>query len=157
MRAFIIGLALVLAALPPPAHAADPGLQQAMLQEVNAIRARAGRAPLQLDARLSRAALAHSIDMLQRNQLGHVGGDGSDPGRRITRAGYAWRGYRENVGAGYMDLRQAMAGWMNSPGHRDNVLAADVTQVGLGFAAGPGMMAGNVQRLFWTLVLAAPR
>ncbi|WP_198372447.1 CAP domain-containing protein [Roseomonas rosulenta] len=154
MRAIIL-LAAILLAL--PARAADPALQQAMLAEVNAIRARAGRAPLTLDPRLSRAALDHSFDMLRRNQLGHAGSDGSDPGRRITRAGFAWRSYRENVGAGYQDLRQAMAGWMNSPGHRDNILAADVTQVGLGFAAGPGLMPGNIPRLFWTMVLAAPR
>lgn len=154
MKAIILGVALLLTL---PALAADPATQQAMLAEVNAIRARAGRAPLQLDARLSRAALLHSNDMLQRNQLGHSGGDGSDPGQRITRAGYAWRSYRENVGAGYMDLRQAMAGWMSSPGHRDNILAADVTQIGLGYAAGPGMMPGNIPRQFWTMVLAAPR
>jgi uncharacterized protein YkwD len=155
LRTILLLLLAMLMAL--PARAADPALQQAMLAEVNAIRARAGRAPLSLDARLSRAALAHSIDMLNRNRLGHGGGDGSDPGARITRAGYAWRSYRENVGAGYPDLRQAMAGWMGSPGHRDNILAADVTQIGLGFAAGPGMMSGNIPRLFWTMVLAAPR
>jgi uncharacterized protein YkwD len=154
VKAIILLLAMLLAL---PAQAADQALQQAMLAEVNAIRARAGRAPVTLDARLSRAALAHSTDMLNSGRLGHTGSDGSDPGRRIARAGYAWRSYRENVGAGYPDLRQAMAGWMSSPGHRDNILAADVTQIGLGFAAGPGMMAGNIPRLFWTMVLAAPR
>ncbi len=154
MKAIILVLGILLAL---PAHAADPALQQAMLAELNAIRARAGRAPLTLDPRLSRAALAHSVDMLRRDQLSHRGRDGSDPAQRVTRAGYAWRSTRENVGAGYSDLRQAMTGWMHSPGHRDNILAADVTQVGLGFAAGPGMMQGNVPRLFWTLVLAAPR
>ena len=154
MKAIILALMVLLAW---PAHAAEPWLQQAMLAEVNAIRARAGRAPLSLDARLSRAALAHSIDMLNTTRMSHTGRDGSDPGRRITRVGYGWRSYRENVGAGYQDLREAMSGWMNSPGHRDNILAAEVTQVGLGFAAGPGMMQGNVPRLFWTMVLAAPR
>jgi uncharacterized protein YkwD len=150
-------LLAILALLALPAQAADPALQQAMLAEVNAIRARAGRAPLTLDARLSRAALAHSADMLNSGRMTHSGTDGSDPGRRITRAGYAWRSYRENVGAGYRDLRQAMAGWMGSAGHRDNILAADVTQIGLGLASGPGMMPGNIPRHFWTMVLAAPR
>jgi uncharacterized protein YkwD len=154
VKAIMLAIVTLLAL---PVQAADPALQQAMLAEVNAIRARAGRAPLTLDPRLSRAALGHSIDMLNTGRMTHTGSDGSDPGRRITRAGYAWRSYRENVGAGYQDLRQAMAGWMNSPGHRDNILAAEVTQIGLGFAAGPGMMQGNVPRLFWTMVLAAPR
>jgi uncharacterized protein YkwD len=101
VKAIILVLAMLLA---PPAGAADPAMQQAMLAEVNAIRARAGRPPLTLDARLSRAALDHSRDMLEAGRLGHTGSDGSDPGRRITRAGYAWRSYRENVGAGYQDL-----------------------------------------------------
>jgi len=69
----------ILAILALPALAADAGLQQAMLAEVNAIRARAGRAPLTLDPRLSRAALAHAIDMLNAGRLGHAGSDGSDP------------------------------------------------------------------------------
>jgi uncharacterized protein YkwD len=150
-------LALPAAALARPAGAADPTLQAIVLQEVNAARAHAGRPALRLDPRLSQAALLHARDMLARGDLSHRGGDGSDPGLRISRAGYRWRSYRENVGAGYLDARQAMGGWMSSPGHRANVLADDVTEVGIGHAEGPGMMPGNIPRRFWTLVLAAPR
>lgn len=156
-RALLIALMMMAAAIGAPARAADPYLQEAVLQEVNAIRRWAGLPPVRLDPRLSRAAELHSRDMLRTNQLTHRGSDGSDPGLRMTRAGYRWRSYRENVGAGYFDVRQVMAGWMNSPDHRDNILAADVTQIGVGYAAGPGMMAGNIPRQFWTLVFAAPR
>jgi uncharacterized protein YkwD len=157
MKTLILVLGLLLAALAPPARAADPGLQQAVLAEVNAFRASQGRPPLRLDARLSRAATAHSQDMLASGRMTHAGRDGSDPGARITRAGYRWRSYRENVGAGYMDAREVVIGWVRSPDHRANMLADDVTQAGVGFAGGPGMMWGNVPRLYWTLVLAAPR
>ena len=157
MKILLVLLGLLFPALALPAAAADAKVQDAILQEVNAFRASAGLAPVRLEPRLSRAAEQHSRDMLARNVLSHQGSDGSDPGARIARAGYRWRSYRENVGAGYMTMREAVAGWVQSPEHRANLLAPDVTQVGVGFAGGPGMMAGNIPRTFWTLVLAAPR
>ncbi|WP_198378088.1 CAP domain-containing protein [Neoroseomonas rubea] len=153
----------LLPALLPPlilgreALAADPGTQQAVRAEVNAARAAFGRGPLGIDDRLSRAATAHARDMLATSRMDHRGSDGSDPGARIARAGYRWRSFRENVAAGQGSPREVVVTWMNSPGHRANILADDVTQIGVGFAGGPGMMFGNVPRLFWTLVLAAPR
>lgn len=139
------------------AVAADPGTQRAVLAEVNAARAAFGRGPLGMDDRLNRAATAHSRDMLATSRMDHRGSDGSDPGARIARAGYRWRSYRENVAAGQGSPREVVVTWMNSAGHRANILADDVTQVGVGFAGGPGAMFGNIPRLFWTLVLAAPR
>jgi uncharacterized protein YkwD len=139
------------------AAAADPRTQQAVLAEVNAARAAFGRGPLRLDSRLNAAASAHSRDMLATSRMDHRGSDGSDPGARISRAGYRWRTYRENVAAGQGSAREVVVTWMNSAGHRANILADEVTQVGVGFAGGPGAMFGNIPRLFWTLVLAAPR
>ena len=146
-----------LVGLAQPAAATEAWLQQAVLREVNAFRASQRRRPLGLDPRLTEAATAHSLDMLRWSRMTHAGSDGSDPGTRISRAGYRWRSYRENVGAGYMGVPEVMQGWITSPGHRDNMLADDVTQVGVGYAGAPGMMPGNMPRLFWTLVLAAPR
>ena len=147
----------MLSMAPLPVLAWQGGFEAAVLQEVNAFRMSQGRPPLRLEPRLNRAAHQHSRDMLNTNRMSHSGSDGSDPGQRIARAGYRWRSYRENVGAGYMDVRDAVMGWVHSPGHRENLLADDVTQVGVGYADGPGMMAGNIPRRFWTLVLAAPR
>ncbi len=154
-RTIVAGLALVSVA--SPAMATDPRLARDVLRGVNAFRAGAGRAPLRLDPRLSRAATLHSLDMLRTNRLSHTGSDGSDAGLRLTRAGFAWSTCRENIGAGYQDTRQALHGWIDSPAHRDNLLARTVTAAGIGFAGGPGVLPGNVPRLFWTLVLAAPR
>ncbi|MBR0672742.1 CAP domain-containing protein [Neoroseomonas soli] len=154
-RALLLGL--ISSAVTMPARAWQGGIDEAVLQEVNAFRRSQGRPPLRLEGRLSRAAQLHSRDMLNHNRMSHSGSDGSDAGLRITRAGYRWRSYRENVGAGYMGVQDAVMGWVYSPGHRENLLADDVTQVGVGYADGPGMMAGNIPRRFWTLVLAAPR
>lgn len=140
-----------------PARAADPALQQAVLAEVNAFRTSQGRAPLRLDPRLSHAASRHAQDMLAGGRLTHVGRDGSDAGTRVARAGYRWRSVRENVAVGPAEAREVTSGWIRSPGHRANMLAHDVTEAGIGFAGGPGAMAGDMPRLFWTLVLAAPR
>ena len=115
------------------------------------------RPALSLDPRLSQAATLHAIDMLRWGRMSHTGSDGSDPGARISRTGYRWRSYRENVGVGYTDVRQVVAGWIASPEHRANLLADDVTQAGVGYAGGPGMVMGNMPRLFWALVLATPR
>lgn len=153
----LVGLGLVFPAIARPAGAAERKTADAVLAEVNAFRASQGKPRLLPDGRLSRVALMHSQDMMARNQMTHTGRDGSDPGQRMLRAGYAWRAYRENVAAGQADARQVVMSWVNSHGHRANMLADDVTQVGVGHVAGPGMMAGNVPRHFWTLVLAAPR
>ncbi len=156
-RALLAGAGACATGLAQPASATEAWLQQAVLREVNAFRASQRRPALGLDARLTQAATTHSLDMLRWGRMSHSGSDGSDPGARISRAGYRWRSYRENVGAGYMGVPEVMHGWITSPGHRDNMLADDVTQVGVGYAGAPGMMPGNMPRLFWTLVLAAPR
>ncbi len=140
----------------PGAAAATDALEAALLAEVNAFRVRSGMAPLAQDPRLSRAAQLHSQDMLAGNRMTHRGRDGSDVGQRLHRIGYRWRSCRENVAAGLADPWAAVAMWIGSPGHRANMLAPEVTQMGGGHAAGPGMMPGGIPRLFWTLVLAAP-
>ncbi len=155
-RRALLGVALSLP-FAVPAAAADQNTQNAVLAEVNAFRASNGKPPLPLDSRLSQAATLHSQDMLAHNQMTHTGSDGSRLGQRITRAGYLWRAVRENIVAGRSDARQAVMSWIGSPGHAANMLADNVTQIGVGHASGPGLMAGNPARHFWTLVLAAPR
>lgn len=156
-RALVLAGGLGLGAIPRPGAATEQRLQESVLWEVNAFRASRRRPALSLDPRLSQAATLHAIDMLRWGRMSHAGSDGSDPGARISRTGYRWRSYRENVGVGYTDVRQVVAGWIASPEHRANLLADDVTQAGIGYAGGPGMVMGNMPRLFWALVLATPR
>ncbi|MFD5639623.1 CAP domain-containing protein, partial [Streptomyces sp. NPDC127077] len=59
-----------------------------MVALVNSERAKVGCSPLALNAKLSQAAQAHSMDKASHNTMSHTGSDGSDPGQRITRAGY---------------------------------------------------------------------
>ncbi|USQ85633.1 CAP domain-containing protein [Streptomyces phaeoluteigriseus] len=101
---------------------------------VNSERAKVGCSPVTLNAKLSQAAQAHSADMASHNTMSHTGSDGSDPGQRITRAGYLWSTYGENVAYGYSTPEQVMAGWMASAGHKRNILDCRFKEIGVGVA-----------------------
>ena len=129
---------LVFLLLAVPARAADPGLQAIALEAANADRTQNGRGALRLDDKLNASALAHARDMLERGYFAHRGADGSTPRSRFLAAG----GSRfvvvgENLarcsGCSEPDaarVRQLQRDWMNSPGHRENVLSADFNRFG---------------------------
>lgn len=72
--------------------------------------------------------------MASHSNMSHTGSDGSDPGARITRAGYTWSTYGENVAYGYSTPEKVMEGWMNSQGHRENILNCSFKEIGIGLA-----------------------
>ncbi|WP_411102736.1 CAP domain-containing protein [Streptomyces sp. cmx-4-9] len=116
----------------PSAPASGPVAQVVAL--VNKERAAAGCSALTVNAKLTAAAQGHSQDMAAHANMSHTGSDGSDPGQRITRAGYTWSTYGENVAYGYSSPEQVMTGWMNSPGHRQNILNCSFKEIGVGLA-----------------------
>ncbi|GHI02036.1 hypothetical protein AQI88_17825 [Streptomyces cellostaticus] len=132
----------------PKATATASGVVARIVQLVNAERSKAGCFPVTLDATLTKVAQAHSQDMAAHQNMSHTGSDGSDPGARITRAGYAWSTYGENVAYGYTTPEQVMAGWMSSPGHRANILNCSFKEIGVGLAQ-PGS--------YWTQDFATAR
>ena len=101
--------------------------------------------PLGYSPALQAAAQAHAEYLSQTGGLGHVGPDGSSAQTRAERAGYRACVIAENVARGQPDVATVMADWMNSSGHRANILNAQVTQYGLG-------RSGSV----WVLKLARP-
>ncbi|WP_084469350.1 CAP domain-containing protein, partial [Nocardiopsis trehalosi] len=108
-----------------------PASAQAVVELTNRERAEAGCAPLRVDGALTRASQAHSEDMAARDYMGHETPEGVGPAERAEDAGYtAWSG--ENVAAGYGSAEAVMAGWMDSPGHRANILNCDNTEIGVG-------------------------
>ncbi|MEW2619279.1 CAP domain-containing protein [Streptomyces sp. NPDC048106] len=118
----------------PAATTAASGVTAQIVQLVNAERAKAGCQPLTLNAKLTKAAQDHSADMAAHQNMSHTGSDGSDPGTRITAAGYTWSAYGENVAYGYSTAGEVMAGWMASPGHRANILDCGFQEIGVGLA-----------------------
>ncbi|MFB7596366.1 CAP domain-containing protein [Streptomyces sp. NPDC056160] len=119
-----------------------------VLELVNAQRAQAGCSALTANPTLAEAAQAHSEDMAAHQNMSHTGSDGSAPGDRITRAGYVWSTYGENVAYGYSTPEKVMAAWMASPGHKANILNCSFKEIGVGLAQ-PGA--------YWTQDFATSR
>ncbi|MFN8052179.1 MAG: CAP domain-containing protein [Acidimicrobiales bacterium] len=106
-----------------------------MLGSVNAQRAAAGAPALRLCPTLIWAAQGHTADQAAHDDMTHTGSDGSNIGVRADRAGYSgWTALGENVAYGYTSIDGVMTGWMNSSGHRANILNASYTDVGFGQA-----------------------
>ncbi|MEV7422365.1 MULTISPECIES: CAP domain-containing protein [unclassified Streptomyces] len=102
----------------------------------NAERTAAGLRPLAGDARLAVAAQDHCADMAARAFYAHTSPEGLQPWDRAAAAGAAHRGIGENIACGQRTAREVVRGWMDSPGHRANILKPDFTHLGTGFAGG---------------------
>jgi uncharacterized protein YkwD len=85
---------------------------------------------------LTSVAQAHSADMAKRNFFDHNNPDGKSPFDRMTAAGYKYRMAAENIAAGYPTAAAVVDGWMNSQGHRENILNCGLTQIGVGYVTG---------------------
>jgi uncharacterized protein YkwD len=116
--------------------AADPSTEGQVLALVNVQRAAAGCGALSADPALAAVARAHSADMRDRGFFDHVNPDGLDPFERAARAGL--EAHAENIAYGQADPAAVMESWMNSAGHRANILNCDLTRVGVGVAQGAG-------------------
>jgi len=123
----------------------DSVVQQQVLDATNAERAANGCGPLRLDPLLNRAADGHSEDMAARDYFDHSDPEGRGPGVRIDAVGYPHRGWGENIAAGYGSAEAVVTGWMNSPGHRANILNCAFDEIGIGYAE-PGR--------YWTQLFA---
>jgi uncharacterized protein YkwD len=99
---------------------------------VNLERAKVGCAALTADPRLVDAARAHSADMANRNYFAHDTPEGVGVGTRVTEAGYRWSAVGENIAKGQPDAAAVMKAWMNSPGHKANILNCRYRQIGVG-------------------------
>jgi len=109
-----------------------------MLCLVNKERSKNGLKPLGLDPRLCKSAVEHSQDQAKTGQMSHTGSDGSSPSQRIQDCGVNWHESGENVAYGYQSMEEVMNTWMNSPGHRANILGSQYTMFGSGIGTRGG-------------------
>jgi uncharacterized protein YkwD len=121
---------------PAPVAPAGDGDEAQVLALVNDERAAAGCGAVTADDGLAAVARAHSEDMRDRGFFGHVNPDGLDPFERADQAGVTARA--ENIARGQQDPAAVMDAWMNSAGHRANILNCDLTRLGVGIARGDG-------------------
>ena len=129
------------ASAPAAAMAASAGGSSAdpeadVLALVNAARAEVGCAPLAQDEGLATVARAHSADMRDRAFFDHVNPDGLDPFERAEAAGQT-NARAENIAYGEPDPAAVMTAWLDSPGHRANILDCGLRALGVGVAEGP--------------------
>lgn len=127
---------------------------QTMLTDINELRAagcRCGNSnmppvgPLQWNDQIATAAAEHSADMVHAGRLDHAGTDGSTAGDRLTRNGYEWRSYGENIASGFTSMDAVLQAWIDSPGHCRNLMKSDFTEIGIAR-----------KNNYWTQVFARP-
>jgi len=126
---------------PPPSSSPGNGgqvdsVRQKILDLVNAERSKNGLSGLAMESHLQTAAQRHAEDMKNRNFFDHVNPDGKSPTDRIRAAGYPMNGAwstGENIAKGQTTAEQVMKDWMNSPGHRANILSKNFKEIGIGY------------------------
>lgn len=99
---------------------------------VNEERTKAGLKPLTYSAELSKVARAKSQDMADKNYFSHTSPTYGDPFTMMKSFGISYRTAGENIAKGYSSAASVMNGWMNSEGHRANILNGSFGKIGVG-------------------------
>ncbi|MBM4070113.1 MAG: CAP domain-containing protein [Planctomycetes bacterium] len=128
-----------------PAHPADEQpkptkfemtkVEKRLLELTNAERKKEELPLLKAAPLLFQSARAHSANMAKQGKMEHEL-DGKTPFQRIKGAGYQYYLAGENIAFGPLDLKLVMKGWMDSEGHRKNILHKGYTEIGLGVVQG---------------------
>ncbi len=108
-----------------------------LLSATNSERANNSTGQLTLNSDLARAAQAKADDMAARNYWSHNTPDGKEPWYFIDQTGYDYQKAGENLAYGFDSSSGTVAGWMNSPSHKDNMLDGEFRDVGFGIANAP--------------------
>lgn len=154
VSALLVALALTMAA---PVTA---GPAESVLSAINAARAKAGCGPLRTNPKLMAAARSHARAMAEQNFFGHAGKDGSRMSSRIKRQGYSFRTAAENIAAGQKSAGEVVRSWLQSAGHRRNILNCRMEETGIAvvYQADDRPIRGNrsALRYYWVQVFADP-
>lgn len=111
------------------------GVEQQVLTLVNQERAKVGLKPLQMDWELQRVARTKSQDMASKNYFSHQSPTYGSPFDMMKQFGISYRTAGENIAQGQRTPQEVMTAWMNSSGHRANILKTDFTHIGVGYEA----------------------
>ena len=115
----------------------------------NIQRAEAGAAALVADATLTAVAEDYARTMATQGFIGHTDPEGNSVGDRVSNAGYEWIALAENLAYGPCTAERAIEGWMDSEGHRTNLLNP------VYFETGVGVYRGGAYGMYWVQVFAA--
>jgi uncharacterized YkwD family protein len=132
--------------------AGNSSFEAEVINLINQERTNEGLPALSSQSQLTSAARTHSDDMACNNFFSHTSPTTGSPFDRISAAGYSYSAAGENIAAGYGSPVAVVDGWMNSSGHRANILSTDFTQIGVGYA----YWADSDYGAYWTAVFASP-
>lgn len=125
----------------PEKDSATESFEQEVIRLVNEIRRKNGLGTLTYNWELSRVARYKSMDMREKNYFSHTSPTYGSPGQMLKSFGIPYRRYGENIAKGYRSPQAVVDAWMNSPGHRANILDTAFTQIGVGY---------ETQGYYWT-------
>ncbi|WP_205091487.1 SafA/ExsA family spore coat assembly protein [Thalassobacillus pellis] len=111
-------------------------VEQQVIDLTNRERTQRGLPALREDWQLSRVARYKSRDMAQRNYFSHHSPTYGSPFTMMRDFNISYRRAAENIAAGQRTPQEVVNGWMNSPGHRKNILNGNMTHIGVGYAEG---------------------
>lgn len=109
------------------------GVEQRVLSLTNKHRAENGLRTLVLDSELCRVAKAKADDMAAKGYFSHQSPTYGSPADMLKAFGISYRYMGENIAKGYADASAVIDGWMNSSGHRANILNQSFTRLGMGY------------------------
>lgn len=110
--------------------------EQQVVTLVNEERAKEGLKPLELDTELSDVAREKSKDMMDKGYFDHTSPTYGSPFDMMKQFGIEYSSAGENIAKGQKTPEEVMEGWMNSDGHRKNIMNPDFTHIGVGFVEG---------------------
>ena len=110
-------------------------LEDEVVRLVNGIRRQNGLSPLTANWELSRVARYKSRDMVDNRYFAHNSPTYGTPFEMMRAFGLSFRTAGENIAYGYATPQKVVDGWMNSSGHRANILNASYKQIGVGYVA----------------------
>lgn len=119
-----------------PDLGATKSIENQVIQLTNQERAKNGLKALTPNWELSRVARYKAMDMRDKNYFSHTSPIYGDPFTMIKNFGITYRSAGENIAAGQATPQEVVKAWMNSPGHRANILNSGYTQIGVGYAQG---------------------
>ena len=146
----------------PLAATGAPLLSTRALQLVNEARARGARCgprqfapapPLTFSGTLAGVAFGHANDMAEHNYFEHQDLSGKSPADRVRATGYQEKLVGENIAYGPDSIEDVVQGWLDSPGHCENIMDPRFVEMGIAYAAGRVARHG----LYWVQVFAEPR
>ncbi|UOQ95290.1 CAP domain-containing protein [Halobacillus shinanisalinarum] len=130
---------------------ATSSYEEEVVQLVNEERAKEGLAPLEMHNRLSDLARMKSQDMADKGYFSHTSPTYGSPFDMMKQYDFSYSTAGENIAAGQRTPQEVVEGWMNSPGHRENIMNESFTHIGVGYVE------GGSYGTYWTQLFMTPR